>query len=174
MYRPGPQTRRHVVEALVVACLVLFAWIIVLALTLPRRYDATHWRLAWIGFDSALLIGLAATAWAAWRRRIVVVLFATATATLMLADCWFDVTTARSNDLWVSVTQAIFVEVPFAAFLIYVVMRVVSFSRGSAWSDRHGGRPRSLWSVEFAHPSERDRDPVAADPSAERREGYVD
>ena len=163
MDRPNPQTRRRVIETLIVACVGLSAWIVVLGLTLPRRYDAAHWNLAWVGFDLALLAGLIATAWAAWRRRVVIVLFATATATLMLADTWFDVTTARSSDLWVSAAQALLVEIPFAIFLLYVVVRVLSFARGSVWSDSSGVQPRSLWSVEFAHPSEmgqRERDSV--------------
>lgn len=155
MIRPSPHVRRRVIEMLVLACIALSAWIIVLGLTLPRRYDAAHWNLAWVGFDIALLLGLGATAWAAWRRRVIVVLFATATATLMLADAWFDVTTARSRDLWVSAAQALFVEVPFAVFLIYVVLRVVRYTRGSVWTDQLGTRPKSLWYVEFPHPSER-------------------
>lgn len=149
-----PETRRFVIEALIFACVTLAAWIIVLSLTLPRRYDASHWNLAWIGFDVAVLSGLAATAWAAWRRRIVIVLFATATATLLCADAWFDLTTARPSDLWLSATLAGCAELPFAIFLFYVVGRVVSVSRGSVWTDRYGERPRSLWSIEFAHPSE--------------------
>jgi hypothetical protein len=165
--RPGPQTRRRVVETLVIACLVLCGWIIVLGLTLPRRYDAAHWNLAWVGFDVALLVGLAATAWAAWRRRVVIVLFGTITATLMLADAWFDVTTARSSDLWVSATQAVLVEIPFAAFLLYVVVRIANNSRDVIWSDRVGARQRSLWSVEFVHPSERSGDARATGQLAE-------
>ena len=148
-------------ETLVFACIALGAWIIVLGLTLPRKYVATHWNLAWVGFDLALLAGLVATAWAAWRRRAVVVLFATATSTLMFADAWFDVTTARSRDLWVSVFQSLFIEVPFAIFLLYVVSRVVMFTRGSVWSDQVGTRPKSLWYVEFPHPSEGSGDPGA-------------
>jgi hypothetical protein len=171
--RPNPQTRRRVIETLVVACFALSAWIIVLSLTLPRRYDAAHWNLAWVGFDLALLVGLSLTAWAAWRRRAVIVLFATATATLMLADAWFDVTTARSSDLWVSALQAIFIEVPFAIFLLYVVVRVVSFTRGSVWSDEIGTRPKSLWYVEFPHPSETS-DAEDADTLSDRVDGSPD
>jgi hypothetical protein len=171
--RPNPQTRRRVIETLVVACIALGAWIIVLGLTLPRRYDAAHWNLAWVGFDLALLVGLSLTAWAAWRRRAVIVLFATATATLMLADAWFDVTTARSSDLWVSAVQAIFIEVPFAIFLFYVVARVVSFTRGSVWSDEIGTRPKSLWYVEFPHPSETS-DQQDADTLTDRVDGSAD
>jgi hypothetical protein len=142
---------------LVAACVALAAWIIVLGLTLPKRYNAAHWNLAWVGFDIALLLALVATAWAAWRRRAVIVLLATVTATLLCADAWFDVTTARSADLWVSVAQAVFLELPFAVFLMFVVVRVLNFTRGTIWTDRVGGRPRSLWSIEFDHPSEVDR-----------------
>ena len=109
MVRPNRQVRRRVIEMLVAACFGLSAWIIVLGLSLPKRYDAAHWNLAWIGFDVALLVALAATAWAAVRRRAIIVLLATITATLLCADAWFDVTTARSRDLWVSVAQAVFV-----------------------------------------------------------------
>jgi hypothetical protein len=153
----NPRIRLRVVQVLVVACFGLIAWIILLGLTLPKRYDAAHWNLAWIGFDVALLVGLAATAWAAWRRRAIIVIFATITATLMCADAWFDITTARSTDLGVSIVQAVFVELPFAYFLFHVVGRVIRFSRGTLWSDQLGTRPRSLWTVEFRHPSEQDR-----------------
>ncbi|MBO0820926.1 MAG: hypothetical protein J2P26_08775, partial [Nocardiopsaceae bacterium] len=34
-----------------VASAVLIAWIVVLVLTLQRHFTATHWRLAWVGFD---------------------------------------------------------------------------------------------------------------------------
>jgi hypothetical protein len=152
--RTDPEARRHVVEALLFACATLFAWIIVIGLTLPRRYDASHWNIAWVGFDVGLLAGLSLTAWAAWRRRAIIVFFATATATLLCADAWFDLTTARPNDLWLSATLAACAEVPGAIFLLYVVHRVMTFTRGSVWDDRHGTRPKSLWSVEFIHPSE--------------------
>ena len=157
MAQANPRVRLWVVQALVVTCGLLIGWIIVLGLTLPKRYNAAHWDLAWIGFDVALLIGLGATAWAAWRRRAIIVIFATITATLMCADAWFDITTARSSDLGVSVVQAVFVELPFACFLFYVVVRVIRYARGTIWSDQMGSRPRSLWTVEFQHPSEQDR-----------------
>ncbi|HTX64102.1 MAG TPA: hypothetical protein VMD28_10705 [Acidimicrobiales bacterium] len=142
------------IQLLLVACVALVAWIVVLGITLPRRYDAAHWRLAWVGFDVALLVGLAATAWAAWRRRAVIVLFATVTATLLCADAWFDITTARPGDVWLSATLAVCAELPGAIFLLWVVHRVVSYTRDNLWTERRGARPASLWSVEFTHPSE--------------------
>ncbi len=164
MPRRTNETRRRVIEALLFACVALSAWIIVLGLTLPRRYNAAHWDLAWVGFDVLLLTGLGATAWAAWRRRVVIILFATATAALLCADAWFDLTTARPSDLWASAALAGGAEVPGAIFLIYVVIRVVNFTRGSVWTDRYGSLPRSLWSVEFEHPSERQRLDSASGP----------
>jgi hypothetical protein len=146
--------RRRVLEALVAGCVALAVWIVVLGLRLPRVYHAEHWDLAWVGLDVALLVGLAATAWAAWRRRAIIVLFATATATLLLADAWFDVTTAGTHDFTLSAIQAAFVEIPGAIFLMYIVVRVLSFTRGSVWSDRIGDRPRSLCEVEFQHPAD--------------------
>lgn len=150
------------IEALLLACVSLIVWIVVLGITLPRRYDAAHWDLAWVGFDVGLLVGLASTAWAAWRRRAIIVLFATATATLLLADAWFDITTARTNDVWLSATLAVCAEIPGALFLLWVVHRVVTYMRGEVWSDRIGERPKSLWSVEFRHPSESAEQPRAS------------
>jgi len=169
--RPNPQVRRRVIETLVGASIALAAWIVVLGLRLPKRYNAPHWDLAWVGFDLALLVGLVATAWAAWKRRAVIVLFATVTATLLCADAWFDVTTARSTQLWVSVAQALLVELPFAAFLMFVVLRVLNFTKGTLWTDRSGDRPMSMWTVEFAHPSElQDRHDLPVGDGAEHAE----
>ena len=47
----------------IVCCTVLVGWIIVLLLTLHRNFTATHWRLAWVGFDIVLLAAFAATGW---------------------------------------------------------------------------------------------------------------
>jgi hypothetical protein len=62
--RPAPgadpvgRRRRAVFLAfIVVCCVVLAAWIAVLALTLPRYYRAGGWRGAWVGFDIAATRG---------------------------------------------------------------------------------------------------------------------
>src|SRR5580693_6787083 len=73
------------------SCVVLAAWIAVLMLTLPKHYTAGHWRGAWVGFDLALLGAFAATAWAAWRERQVLIILLTVTGTLLCCDAWFDV-----------------------------------------------------------------------------------
>ena len=60
----------------VIASVLMIPWVAALALTLPPRYLAGHWRATWVGFDLALAAALALTAWAALRRRQVVVLAA--------------------------------------------------------------------------------------------------
>ena len=87
----------------VVSCAVLLGWIIVLGLTLHRSFHALHWRGAWVGFDFILLLAFAATGWAFWRGRQIVIAFLIVTGTLLCCDAWFDVVLdAGSSDVWVS------------------------------------------------------------------------
>jgi hypothetical protein len=57
----------------IISCTVLVGWIVILALTLHRSFHAQHWRAAWVGFDMVLLLALAATGWAFWRGRQIVI-----------------------------------------------------------------------------------------------------
>jgi hypothetical protein len=67
---PGSSWRWDAILVFIVgSCIVLAAWIGVLAVTLPRFYHTGNWRGAWVGFDVALLGMFAVTGWAAWRRR---------------------------------------------------------------------------------------------------------
>ena len=75
----------------IVACTVLVGWIIVLLFTLHRSFHAHYWRLAWVGFDIVLLFGFAATGWAFWRGRQIVIACLLVTGTLLCCDAWFDV-----------------------------------------------------------------------------------
>jgi len=61
--------------------------------TLPRHATFTHYRGVWVGFDIGLIGVLATTAVLALRGRPQVVLAATAAATMLLVDAWFDVMT---------------------------------------------------------------------------------
>jgi hypothetical protein len=121
----GERRRRHFVDFLVLCCAVLVPWIAFLAFTLPMRYVAGHWTATWVGFDVVLLAGLAATAWAGWRRRQVVVVFAIVTATLLVTDAWFDVMTASgTGGILESAADAVFVELPLAGLLFWVAKRI--------------------------------------------------
>jgi hypothetical protein len=93
------------------AGLCLLPWIAVLGMTLPDVVQAQHWRLAWTGFDAAEAFGLLATAWLLGRGDPRTPFAAIATATLLLADAWFDVVTA--GDVVFSLLMA-GLEVPLA------------------------------------------------------------
>ncbi len=103
----------------------LVPWVVYLALTLPRRATATHYRLAWVGFDCFLVLALARTSWLAYRRRPEAELTAVTTATLLIVDAWFDITTApTTGDLVQAVLLATFAEIPAALASLYLVRRV--------------------------------------------------
>jgi hypothetical protein len=76
------------------AAAFLVPWIAHLDRTLPDRAAAEHWRLAWVGLDGAIAAGLAGTVALNRARRREVVPVGVATATLMVADSWFDVCTS--------------------------------------------------------------------------------
>ena len=125
--RTVSQRRRTILLALmVVGCVALAAWIGVLAATLPRYYRAGDWRGAWVGFDIALLLTFAATGWAAWRRRQILIICLVVLATLLCCDAWFDVVLdARTSGFVVSLLSAIFIELPLAAVAILGARRLV-------------------------------------------------
>ena len=76
-----------------IAAIVLLPWTIGIATDLPHTAVARHWNTAWAGLDIAIMIGLALTSWLGYRRDRLVALTATATATLMCTDAWFDLCT---------------------------------------------------------------------------------
>jgi hypothetical protein len=85
-FQLDPALRRERRLALLVAaacCVVLACWIVVLAATLPHRFDAHHWRAVWVNFDVFLLAAFAATAWALWRERQIVILLLAVTGTML-------------------------------------------------------------------------------------------
>lgn len=112
--------RRHTIALLAICAGGLVPWTILLAVTLPRQYDAHHWRLAWVGFDMLLLVGLASTAYLGWRGRQMVIGTSIATAMLLICDAWFDVSLDLGTpDVWTSLASAVLVELPLAALLIH-------------------------------------------------------
>jgi len=130
-YRPDPflanpalrRQRRLALIALTVCCVILAGWIAVLAVTLPHHFDAHHWRALWVDFDVILLAAFAATAWALWRQRQVVILLLMATGTMLCCDAWFDVgTSLKTSGIWMSLASAVFAELPLA-FLAFTGAR---------------------------------------------------
>ena len=118
--------RRLLIGAALVCAAGLAAWIIVLAVTLPWRYRAGGWSAAWVGFDAVLFFAFAATAWAAWRRRQVLILCLVVVAVLLCCDAWFDTTLDWGTPGFVeSLTLALAVEVPLAILALNGARRLL-------------------------------------------------
>jgi hypothetical protein len=112
-----------------VACVVLSAWIVVLLFTLGKHDTATHWRLAWVGFDFAELVGFAVTGWAFWRGRQIVIAALLVTGTLLCCDAWFDVILdLGTKGVWMSLVSALVVELPLAFLLLNAARRLIRVS----------------------------------------------
>jgi hypothetical protein len=104
----------------------LVAWTGYLAASLPAHNVSAHYNVAWAGFDTLLAGLVLSTAWLAHRRSPRVGSTAMATATLLCADAWFDVTTAApGRPLLAAILLAAFVELPAAA-LAFQVHRTAS------------------------------------------------
>ena len=124
--RGNPRRRRLFLLGTIVCCVVLAAWIGVLAVTLPQVYRAGDWRGAWVGFDLAELAAFAATAWAAWRGRQVLIMCLLVLATLLLCDAWFDVTLdVRTSGFLFSLLSALLIEIPLAVAAILAARRLL-------------------------------------------------
>jgi hypothetical protein len=107
-----------------ILALLLLPWLVLLAIKLPDRQLNQHYRLAWVGFDVMLMITLSRTAWLAWRRSPYLVIVASVTATLLLVDAWFDITTAASDrDRYLAIATAMLIELPLSAFSMRLARR---------------------------------------------------
>jgi hypothetical protein len=103
------------------AALVLVPWIGLLVASLPCHYSARHWGIAWAGFDAGLALALGVTAYAARRRAPWLDRAAVAAGTLLIADAWFDVVTARGRAaIAMAMTEALAIELPLALLCIWV------------------------------------------------------
>ena len=115
-------TRDVLIVTLIAGAILEIAWTVFLGWRLPRHYEANHWDLAWVGLDSAQVAMLLCSAWAAWKRRAVLIMFASAAGTLLLVDAWFDTVTARYKDLEISGLFLI-LEIPWAVIFFWVAYR---------------------------------------------------
>jgi len=94
---PGQRVFRWLTRLIAGSAVILLPWIAYLAETLPSSVSARHWPLAWAGLDGAMALGLALTAWFAIHRDRRLAFPAASTATLLVADAWFDVCTAAAG-----------------------------------------------------------------------------
>jgi hypothetical protein len=123
--------RRLVIAASLAGVLILAVWIGILEVKLPRHYRAGGWRAAWVGFDIGLLVVFAATAWASWRRRQVLIVCLMVLATLLCCDAWFDTTLdwGTPGFMW-SLLSALAVELPLAVIALIGARRLLRLTVG--------------------------------------------
>jgi hypothetical protein len=130
-------------------CIALAGWIAILLLTLPERFTSSDWQAVWVGLDVAELLGFAATAWAAWHQRQVVIFCMIITGTLLVCDGWFDLTLDYgSSGFTASILSAVLAELPLAFLLFAGARRLVRVSVKTIMqlSGVSGPAP-SLWRV---------------------------
>lgn len=146
---PSARRRRIVLVVTIACCIILAAWTGILAVTLPGYYRSGDWRGAWVGFDIALLAALAATGWAAWRGRQVLIICLIVLATLLLCDAWFDVVLdLRTPGFQLSLLCAVAIELPLAGLAIAGARRLLRLTIGMV-TERGGQQARvpPLWRI---------------------------
>ncbi len=99
----------------------LIPWIVLLALTLPPRYEAGHWQVLWVGYDVAEVLMLAFAAWASWFRRQILIPISLVTAVLLFCDAWFDIVTSWGHgDQWVTLATGLGAVIPLGLFFLWL------------------------------------------------------
>lgn len=140
---PPPDARRRRLEVLTVATvgvIVLVPWIAYLSVTLPQRHASSGWRLAWVGFDVALVAALAATAWCTLKRRQAVLMVLLVSGVLLVCDAWFDVVLSwGSSEVVASILTAGLVELPLAVLFFATYHRLLRALTHMVWHQL--GRP---------------------------------
>lgn len=99
-------------------------WTVYLSLTLPDHARTHNYRLAWVGFDVMLIVGLLATAFLAAHGRPHAGQAAACTATLLVVDAWFDVTTSGRSQMATAALLALLVELPLALLCAWIAARM--------------------------------------------------
>lgn len=164
---PGCRRRAVLRAVSVLAVVALVGWTVVLSRSLPTTSVTHSWRVAWVGLDLVEAAALAVTAWAIWRERQVLVIAAVISATLLVADAWFDLALSWGTaDMRAAVLAAALLELPLAALLLVLALRVVRATIANA---------RARLGIEGPGPRLRDltlRDPAQVsppDPDSDRR-----
>ncbi len=141
--------RRFGLMFMLACCVGLAAWIAILLVTLPMRYVSHDWRGVWVGLDLTELAGFAATAWAAWNQRQVLIVLMNITGTLLFCDAWFDLALSwGSRGFAMSLMTALVVELPLALLLFLSARRLVRVTIGTMMQlSGVEGRVPPLWRI---------------------------
>jgi hypothetical protein len=131
-------SQRWIGRLLIVAALGLAPWTILLSFRLPAEHTSHHWDAAWVGFDVALTVAVAATALGIHRRELWSRTPAAVAATLLLTDAWFDNLLASGTaEHFEAALATVLVELPLALVCLWVAANTaraidaVNAARGS-------------------------------------------
>ncbi len=120
------EIHRWLSSVMIVGVLAMIPWTVFLSFNLPVRFNAHDWNVAWVGFDSALIVILAATAWAAWFRRQILAATSIVAATMLLCDAWFDINTSiGTKNQFLSILTALIGNIPMAVFFILLARHIM-------------------------------------------------
>jgi hypothetical protein len=123
--------RLGIFAVLPIAVAAMAVWVGILATSLPDSASVGAWRLAWVGFDTALTVSLALTAWMAWKRKPAAIIPIAAAITLLICDAWFDICLSwGTGDQTTTVVTAV-LELPLLA-LLFALGRAVLRRQTSA------------------------------------------
>jgi len=113
--------------ALAVCGVAMVPWLVVLAVMLPTTASVPHWSTAWIGLDTLEAVGLTTTGVLLMLRRRRYVLTASATATVLVIDAWFDLLSAHNGgELLIAIAMGVGAELPLAAICALLALRGLS------------------------------------------------
>jgi hypothetical protein len=118
--RRAPPPGRRFGWVLVLCGLVLVPWLVVLA-----TGGAPQWTVAWIGLDALEAVGLITSGVLAMRGHRALTAAAAATATLLVVDAWFDISTSHGSALAVALVMALVAELPVAAACTVLALRAL-------------------------------------------------
>ena len=121
-----PRPRGWLAPLFFLAGVGLVPWTLYLFATLPSRHlQAGYYDVAWGGFDLVLASLFVATGAGLLGRRLWVHGTATATATMLLCDAWFDVlSSGPGNERLFAIVLAVTAEVPTAVVCLMIARHV--------------------------------------------------
>jgi hypothetical protein len=113
-------------KVFMILSVILIPWTIYLSYSLPIHHLSNHWDISWVGLDAGIVVLLAISGILAYKKSRFIALSATATASFLLVDAWFDVLSERrSYQVFESLVLAIFIEIPLAIICFTVAYRVL-------------------------------------------------
>jgi hypothetical protein len=118
--------RRLLIALTVVSAVVLLPWIGLLSVTLRETSSGGAWRIAWVGFDTALFLSFAVSGYFVWKRRQIAPVVMAVTATLVFTDAWFDLTLSwNTPEFTVAMLSALIIEIPLAFVLVFAATKML-------------------------------------------------